>query len=254
MDLTTRQRSLIERVINAIETGSADGDYAAISIYADGPNDIRQITYGRAQTTEYGNLRKLVQMYVAADGLYSDALAPYAERVGSESLTEDAAFKTLLRRAGRDDPAMRRIQDQFFERVYFRPAMRWADDNGFVLPLSALTIYDSYIHSGGILWLLRQRFPESPPALGGSEQVWLKEYVRARHDWLSHHSRPIVRKSNYRTRALGEQIAAGNWQLQTLPFTINGIDVRPDVRITEDVVVPGRRDGGRDLAASGHGP
>jgi chitosanase len=229
MYLTAKQRSLIERVINAIETGSPDGDYAAISIYADGPNDIRQITYGRAQTTEYGNLRKLVQMYAAAGGLCSGDLAPYAERIGSVALTNDAAFKTLLRRAGRDDPVMRHIQDQFFEDVYFRPAMRWADDNGFVLPLSAMVIYDSYIHSGGILWLLRQRFAENPPALGGSEKIWLKDYVRARHDWLSHHSRPVVRKSNYRTRALGEQIAAGNWQLKTLPFVINRIDVRPAV-------------------------
>ena len=74
MYLTPIQRDLIERVINIIETGSPEGDYGAISIYADGPHDIRQITYGRAQTTEYGNLRKLVQMYAAAGSTYSAQL------------------------------------------------------------------------------------------------------------------------------------------------------------------------------------
>jgi hypothetical protein len=33
MDKTENQRSLIERVINAAETGNPDGNYAAISIY-----------------------------------------------------------------------------------------------------------------------------------------------------------------------------------------------------------------------------
>ena len=229
MYLTANQRNLIERLINTIETGRPDGDYGAISIYADGPNDIKQITYGRAQTTEYGNLRKVVQMYVAAGGTYSADLAPYAERIGSEPLTNDALFKSLLRDAGRSDPVMRRIQDQFFEQVYFLPAMCWADDNGFTKALSALVIYDSYIHSGQILWFLRQRFSENPPGMGGSEEIWMSEYVRVRHDWLSNHHRPAVRKSIYRTQAFKEQIALDNWDLQEVPVQMNGVDVYPEL-------------------------
>lgn len=229
MYLPAIQRNLIERLINTIETGRPDGDYGAISIYADGPNDIKQITYGRAQTTEYGNLRKLVHMYVAAGGAYSAELASFAGKVGSEPLTNNGQFKRLLRDAGRTDPVMRRIQDQFFEQVYFLPAMRWADDNGFVKALSALVIYDSYIQSGQILWFLRQRFAESPPALGGSEETWVSEYVRVRHDWLSSHHRPAVRKSIYRTQAFKEQIAAGNWDLKKVPVNMNGIDVYPEL-------------------------
>lgn len=229
MYLTSTQRSLIERSINTIETGDPGGDYGAISIYADGPHDIKQITYGRAQTTEYGNLRKLVQMYAAAGGTYSGALASYGDRVGSEPLTDDTQFKNLLRDAGRKDPVMRKIQDQFFEEVYFMPAMRWADDNGFAKALSALVIYDSFIHSGQILWFLRQRFAESPPTLGGNEETWVSEYVRVRHEWLSNHHRPAVRKSIYRTRAYLEQIASGNWDLQIVPVRMNGMDVYPAV-------------------------
>lgn len=227
MNLTITQRSLLERVINAAETGSPEGDYAAISIYADGPNDIRQITYGRAQTTEYGNLRKLVEMYVQENGIYSNALRPYADKVGSIALTGDELFKSLLKSAGKKDPIMGKVQDKFFEEVYFKPAMKWADNNGFTTALSALVIYDSQIHSGGILWLLRQRFTENPPSLGGNEKKWISEYVRVRHNWLKNHHRKAVQKSAYRTRAYQEQILNDNWNLTITPINMNGINVNP---------------------------
>lgn len=225
MNLTKPQRNLIERVINVVETGRPEGDYSAISIYADGPNDIRQITYGRAQTTEFGNLRQLVSMYVDAGGVFSEALRPYSEKVGSQPLTENADFKSLLKQAGKSDPVMKKIQDKFFEKVYFAPAMKWADANGFRSALSALVIYDSQIHSGGILWLLRQKFNESPPALGGSEKIWISEYLRVRNNWLANHSRPAVRASVYRTKAYIAQVAKGNWDLDILPLKMNGTDV-----------------------------
>jgi len=60
---------------------------------------------------------------------------------------------------------MRQVQDVFFDKRYFQPAMTWADSNGFALPLSALVIYDSFVHSASILGFLRKRFPEEPPAM-----------------------------------------------------------------------------------------
>ena len=228
MNLTKPQRSIIERVINTAETGRPEGDYSAIAIYADGPNDIKQITYGRSQTTEFGNLRKLVQMYVAANGTFSGALRPYEDKVGSVPLTNNADFKNLLRRAGKSDPVMRKMQDEFFEKIYFSPAMKWADDNGFTKALSALVIYDSYIHSGSILWLIRQKFSENVPASGGNEMAWISQYIDARHDWLQNHHRPAVRASAYRTRAYQAQIAKNNWDLGFLPFEMNGTPVSPE--------------------------
>ena len=103
MQLNAAQKRLMERVINVFETSSPDGDYSNISIYHDGPHDIRQITYGRSQTTEYGNLRTLVHDYVNAGGQFSQQLQPYADKVGSSPLTDNAEFKNLLRRAGRDE-------------------------------------------------------------------------------------------------------------------------------------------------------
>lgn len=229
MNLSPEQKSLLERVLNAFETGTGDGDYGLISIYHDGPHDIPQITYGRSQTTEYGNLRTLVQMYVEAGGSFSDALRPFADLVGSVPLTDNQEFKALLRNAGRNDPVMRSIQDEFFETEYFQPAMQWADENGFTLALSGLVIYDSFIHSGGILWLIRQRFQESPPAAGGSEQAWIEAYVRERHLWLLSHHRAAVRASAYRTSDLQREIERGNWDLAQLPILANGVEVYPKV-------------------------
>lgn len=225
MQLNATQKRLMERIINVFETSSPDGDYSNISIYHDGPHDIRQITYGRSQTTEYGNLRRLVQDYVNAGGQFSQQLQPFADKVGSSPLTDNAEFKNLLRRAGREDAVMRSTQDRFFDEVYFRPAMKWADQNGFVLPLSALVIYDSFIHSGSVLWVIRNMFPESPPAAGGDERAWTKAYVNARHRWLGSHPRPAVRETTYRTQCLKREIQRENWDLNQMPVNANGTQV-----------------------------
>lgn len=227
MQLSSAQRSPIERVINAFETGSADGNYAAISIFKDGPHDVRQITYGRSQTTEYGNLRELVRRYVAANGTFSAALQPYVDRIKREPLTDDATFKQLLRDAGKKDPVMKKVQDDFFTDRYFKPAMAWAVERGFKEPLSALVIYDSFIHSGTILGVIRSMFSEQPPSFGGDERAWTTAYVKARNQWLKNHSRPIVQKTAYRTFCFQCEIDRGNWDLSQVPVDANGVKVLP---------------------------
>src|SRR5215212_8194624 len=177
MNLTTDQRTLIEKVVNVFETGRAQGDYGAIAIFHDGPHDVRQLTYGRSQTTEYGKLRLLVTRYAEAGGTYSHDLAQYAERIGAEPLVDDARFRSLLRTAGRTDPVMRTTQDAFFDAEFFAPAMEWASEHAFTLPLSALVIYDSFIHSGSILPLIRSTFAARPPSEGGEERAWTTSCV-----------------------------------------------------------------------------
>lgn len=225
LTLTPSQRAVCERVINVFETGTVRGRYGAIAIFDDGPNDIRQITYGRSQTTEYGNLRELVNRYVTAGGRFAEQLRPFVPLIGFTALVDDEAFKDLLRRAGNEDPVMERVQDEFFAALYFDPAMLWAARNGFTRALSALVIYDSWIHSGGILSLLRSRFPEVPPARGGNEQTWIRQYIDVRHAWLSSHPKAAIRASSYRTRDLQREIAAGNWDLAILPIMANGTPV-----------------------------
>jgi hypothetical protein len=225
MNLTDTQRRLIQQVVNVFETGRPEGDYGAIAIFHDGPHDIRQITYGRSQTTEYGKLRDLIAMYALAPGQFSADLQPYADKVGTVPLVDDARFKQLIRRAGREDPEMRRIQDEFFDRAYFTPAMAWAGEHGFLDALSGLVIYDSFIHSGGILWLIRGMFPERPPSQGGDEHAWIRQYVDARHRWLSRHRRAAVRATTYRTTCLRREVARDNWALSVVPIIANGVPV-----------------------------
>lgn len=225
MNITSSQKRIIHRVLNVFETGTPNGNYGAIAIFNDGPNNIRQITYGRSQTTEYGNLRELVFDYVNAGGTFSEALRPFAEQVGSIALTDNDTFKNLLRKAGRTDLVMRETQDIFFDKRYYNPAIKWAKDNGFTFPLSALVIYDSFIHSGRVLWLIRQMFPENPPNLGGDEKAWIRAYVNARRSWLENHHRPIVRRTIYRMDCFREQIANSNWDLSQLPIIANGTPV-----------------------------
>lgn len=225
MNLTPEQKSICEQVINVFESGSAQGNYGTISIYCDGPHKQRQVTYGRSQTTEYGNLHELVEMYVEAGGIYSEALRPYLEKIEVTPLCDDAQFKQLLRDAGRKDPVMCRTQDAFFDKRYFLPAMAWADNNGFCLPLSALVIYDSFIHSGSILSFLRKRFAEYPPAKGGDEKTWISQYVDTRQNWLANHENRILRNTIYRTKCFNNEIYRDNWDLSKLPIIANGHEI-----------------------------
>jgi chitosanase len=225
MNLTEQQKRICEQVVNVFESGSTQGDYSAISIYHDGPHQVRQITYGRSQTTEYGNLRELVQMYADAKGTFSDGIRPYVEKIGVSPLVDDDKFKHLLRDAGRNDPIMRRAQDVFFDKRYFQPAITWADEHGFAQPLSALVIYDSFVHSGCILDFLRKRFPEKPPSKGGDEKTWITQYVDVRQNWLATADNPILHGTIYRTQCFKEQISIGNWDLSQLPINANGVSV-----------------------------
>ena len=225
MDISPSQKRIIERVVNAFETGSANGNYAAIAIFHDGPHDIRQITYGRSQTTEYGKLRELIATYTSTRGLFANQLRPFVEKIGSVPLTDSETFKTLLKRAGKECSLMQQVQDSFFDKAYFQPAKKWAEAQEFRLPLSLLVIYDSFIHSGSILWATRQKFSENPPSLGGSEKAWTAAYVNARHNWLASHPRAVVQKTVYRTTCLKNEIKRGNWNLDMLPISANGVKV-----------------------------
>jgi chitosanase len=202
MNLTPQQKSLCEHIVNVFETGSIEGDYSALVTMNDGPHGVRQVTYGRSQTTEYGNLEELVQMYVDSHRSFGEQLRPYLPRIGVTPLADDSQFKQLLRGAGRSDPVMREVQDVFFDKRYYHPALAWATENGFTLPLSVLVIYDSQVHSGGI-----------------------SQYIDVRHDWLANHSNELLRRTVYRTQCFRHEIGRDNWDLSQLPIDAHGVAV-----------------------------
>lgn len=220
-----KEKALIQSIVNVFETGVPEGKYDKLVIYDDGVNGSHQITYGKSQTTEQGNLSRLIDMYVDNAGTFANDFVPYLEKIGKEPLVDDENFKRLLIKAAREDKIMRETQDNFFDEVYWLPAMQWFERNGFKLPLSMLVTYDSYIHSGSIPMFLRKRFIEPPPAKGGNEKKWVASYVETRHQWLKYHEKPILRKTIYRTQTFLNEIARENWKLNKLPINANGVNV-----------------------------
>jgi chitosanase len=219
--ITNENKQKIMRIVNVFETGSPEGAYDALVIYPDGRNGSRQITYGRSQTTEQGNLRNLLQRYIALGGSFAAGFEPYMPKVGSVSLVNDKRFKDLLKESARQDPLMRRAQDETFEILYFQPALHFFEAEKFTLPLSLLVIYDSYIHSGSIPAFLRSRFPERTPLRGGDEKAWILAYTKARQQWLATHPRKILHPTVYRTKTFLAQADKGNWDLGA-PVTTQG--------------------------------
>lgn len=222
--ITPENKKKIIQIVNVFETGTPEGKYDAIAIFPDGKGGSRQITYGRSQTTEQGNLRNLLERYISLSGTFSAAFQPFMSKVGKVPLVDNTAFKQLLKDSAKQDPRMRIAQDETFEILYFQPAVHFFDGEGFTLPLSLLVIYDSYIHSGSIPGLLRTRFAERTPARGGSEKVWIEEYTKARQNWLATHKRKILHATAVRPKTFLAQMAKGNWDLSA-PVTTQGVTI-----------------------------
>jgi chitosanase len=224
--ITADNKKRIQSVLSIIETGSPDGNYGDVTIYADGKigsdgKPTKQITYGAHQTTEQSHLKTLLESYVQKNGKLASAMIPYIARIGVEPLWQETAFVKMLEDAG-NDPMMKEVQDVFFDTTYYQKALDWFEDHGFKLPLSLLVIYDSFIHSGKIRDDIRNQFAESVPKDGGNEKTWITKYVYARHEWLSTRENPILRKTNYRTEGYKVQIALDNWSL-TNKVKMNGM-------------------------------
>ena len=217
---STDKKKKIQSIINVFETGKIDGDYSNVSIFNDGPNEIRQITFGKSQTTQHSHLKELINNYIDANGQFSKELSPYKNRGGDFSLVNYKNFIALLKKSGTDH-IMRRVQGELFDKRYWEPAMKWARENGFTYNISLLAIYDSFIHSGGILLFLRNRFPEKTPNKGGNEIEWVRSYLKTRHNWLATHSRPILRKTIYRTSAMINHLETKDYDLNNR-FFANG--------------------------------
>ena len=221
MEVTQQQENKIKQIIRYYETGKSNGsDYGALTIYNDGPNKIKQITYGAYQTTEFsGGLKNLLLLYIQNKGVFSEALHPYFESLGKlPSLSDNTAFLHILGELSKD-PIMHQTQDEFFDKAYYNPAVDWCTKEGLTLPLSLLVIFDSYIHSGGILSFLRDKFTDKLPYYGGDEKKWIIGYVNARDIWLETNKSYLLQKSDYRTDSFIYAIRHNNWDLSQ-PFDV----------------------------------
>ena len=140
------QKKSVQAIINVFETGRPLGNYGQVTLL---PGDSGHLTYGRSQTTlASGNLFLLISAYcLDPEAQFGEALRAFLDRLaGTElSLDHDTAFRSLLREAG-DDAVMWRVQDAFFDRVYWVPAERSAAYIGSKTALGMAVVYDSRIH------------------------------------------------------------------------------------------------------------
>jgi chitosanase len=216
-------KNRIKNVVNAFEMGSKNIKYAQIYIYRDGPKKIRQITLSFG-ITEYGNLKKLIQLYIADNGKYSEKFKPFVSSIGSKPLVDNAEFKKLLILSSKEDEIMRKAQDKIYDIAYWEPAYEWFLDHGFNNNLSLAIIMDSFVHSGGILGFLRNRFNANTPNNGGGEEEWIRQYLLTRRKWLANHSNPILRGTVYRIDFFLKHVGNNNWEFNC-PMTAHGVNI-----------------------------
>ena len=196
------------------------GDYGAAVVLS---GDTGHLTYGKAQTTlASGNLLHLIRDYCDTPGAaHASALRAYLPRleVRDTSLDADAALRVRLRKAGHD-PLMREVQDAFFDRRYWRPALRSAAYIGAATPLGIAVVYDSRIHGS---W--HRKRDEVITAHGKladlGERAWMRAYVEHRRLWLAGHPNPVLHPTVYRMEAFQQLMDEGNWNID-VPFTIRG--------------------------------
>lgn len=226
------QKAAAQAIVNVFETGSVRGDYARVTLLA---NDPGHLTYGRSQTTlASGNLFLLLSAYVEAPGAaFAGALRPYLGRLQSRDLTldNDAGLRQVLRQAGKTDPVMQKVQDEFFDRVYWQPSVEAAARIQVQVPLGIAVIYDSTIH--GSWGRMRDRTIQrvgAPAAIG--ERIWVREYVAERRGWLATHSNELLRRTVYRMDTFQDLMRRDNWGL-ALPLLAHGVLIR-----AEDLLAP----------------
>jgi chitosanase len=218
--ITASQAATIKAIVNIFETSQVLGEYGQVTILA---GDTGHLTFGRSQTTlGSGNLHKLLRQYCDNPGArFGRRLASALPRTQAKDFTLDTDVRVHnVLRASADDPVMRDVQDQFFDKVYFNPAMKTAEQHGIQTPLGRAVVYDSIVH--GSWALIRDRVEGTPASRG--ERPWVTAYVAARRDWLATHPRPILRATVYRMDAMQRLIDLGAWGLD-LPIVVRGAEI-----------------------------
>lgn len=219
--ITEENLKIFSRFLNLAEndSGSPETEYNKIYIYKDGNGGRRQLTLSRGFTCDGGNLKKVVVRYIQKGGILSDMLKKRLDKFSKGILINDTEFIKGLVSAGAEQ-VMKDSQDEIFNEVYLRPALDWAEDNGFKEVLSVGVIIDSYLHSGQMTPFLMQKFTERKPSSGGDEKKWIKSYLTERLSWFKRASGPL-HTCMFRPQFFLSQIEKNNWGL-LCPLIIKG--------------------------------
>jgi chitosanase len=215
----------MRRTLSVAETGQERWPAGEVFFYNDGPNGKNQATLSIGFTAS-GNLRAVLEHYIERNGIHATKFQKFVNALKSGDLLPRNHEFTRVCKEAAADPVFMAVQEEDFEKFYMGPAFRWAETNGFVFELSFLVIADSFLHSGSMLSFLMAKFPEKKPAAGGNEKKWIEEYLRARREWLAHHSNAILNRTIYRANCYLTALSKGDWNLEQ-PLVMNGTTIRP---------------------------
>jgi chitosanase len=237
--LNALQKCTAQAIVNIFESGSVQGKYGQVTLIA---GDSGHLTYGRSQTTlASGNLFLLLKSYVEVpEARLKTLLARFLPALAQRdlSLDSDTALHELLREAG-DDPVMQDVQDEFFDRVYWQPAVDSAARIGIAEALGVAVVYDSHIHGSWARMRDRTVAAHGSVATEG-EREWVRQYVGERRDWLGNHFNRLLRRTVYRMDSFITLIADDAWSLP-LPLNVRGVRIDeasisdgPPLRVSAD--------------------
>jgi chitosanase len=116
---------------------------------------------------------------------------------------------------------MQKVQDEFFDRVYWNPSVQAATAAGIRTGLGTAVVYDGKIHGS---WA-RMR-DETTERRGSAEDVgeerWIESYVAVRRDWLANHPIELLHRTVYRMDCFRKLIDEGKWGLEP-PLYVRGV-------------------------------
>jgi chitosanase len=221
--VTDLQKKTAQAIVQIFETSKVAGDYGRVTLLA---GDTGHLTYGKAQTTlASGNLHLLIAEYCRTPGaVFAGPLSAFLPQLDMRdfSLDHNSTLRGLLRDAG-EDSVMQAVQDSFFDRVFWQPAMTQMSVIGGTEALTAATVYYSTVHGSWRLMRDRTNKRHGKPADLG-EQAWIAAYIATRRDWLANHSNTLLHKTVYRIYALQALVDDASWSLP-LPLTVRGIRI-----------------------------
>ena len=238
----TSEKEMIDTLTGIFEGGS----YCTI---ADSPTDVKGgLSFGKHQVSEIqGTLLALLKKYtnkptataanVSAINFHI-ALFNAAGTKYTGTITQRDDCKRALKIAC-TDPAMQQAQDEFFEVVYFTPAMRRASDFGIATPLGRSIFYDISIQAGpnrvtfyrAALDRWNAEHPGTnatacaPKDIAGPDEKTFLTYVdAARRSEMLNSSSKDYRASVYRPDEFDKLLAGGNLDLKT-GFVFRGCQI-----------------------------
>lgn len=236
MTYSNRDKVIALSICHIFETNKPLGKADEVAVLPDGAG----ISYGIPQGTDKsGNLDDILIRYLAKTQENGDEVlyAPYFKTLlpklklkaqrSVNSRAKDSELKRILKEAGKTTE-MREAQEENINSRLSK-ALRACIGSNFTQTLSLAVVYDSLNHGS---WerlrdriKLRRKDYQSDEAF---ERVWITEYVKVRDNWLETHSKPILRKTDYRTDFFLYQIKRDNWRLST-PFDVHGTNLTSEL-------------------------